>query len=402
MGVGVGLGAARADAGAFARRFRSSSAHRRFGGPWSWRVLTTGLLIAAVSMLVVSTVVDSSSHRLALDFRGAYLPAAHAVLDGQSPYTAPEDPVGGYVYPPQLALLLTPLTFVPEGVAVFFAVLGVAGLLVGSLAVLGVRDLRCYAAVFVWAPTWNELDMASVTAALVFALALAWRYREHAWAQAFALGLAIPAKLFLWPLLVWTLATRRYRATILAVAVGLVVTIAAWATIGFDGLLGYVALLRRLTEFEAVHGYSLSGTASHLGLSNAASYVLAIVIGSGLLGGCLMFARRGDDQRSFALATAAALALTPVLWQHYLLLLLVPLAVARPRFSVLWLLPVVLWFSPRATYDDVEKVLPLLVTAVLLLILLRPRSPEARAGRARMILEGVSLRTPEGRDSAIV
>ena len=179
MGVGVGVGAVRADAGAFARRIRSSSAHHRYGGPWSWRVLTTGLLIAAVSMLVVSTVVDSSSHRLALDFRGAYLPAAHAVLDGQSPYTAPGDPVGGYVYPPQLALLLTPLTFVPEGVAVLFAVLVVSGLLVGSLAVLGVRDIRCYAAVFVWAPTWNELDMASVTAGLVFALALAWRYREQ-------------------------------------------------------------------------------------------------------------------------------------------------------------------------------------------------------------------------------
>ena len=82
------------------------------------------------------------------------------------------------------------------------------------------------------------------------------------------------------------------------------------------------------------------------------------------VGACLLFlsfraARApGDtqevqDRRSFTLAIAAALALTPVVWNHYLLLLIVPVALARPRLSGLWVLPLAAnclylfdWYGP--------------------------------------------------------
>jgi hypothetical protein len=38
---------------------------------------------------------------------------------------------------------------------------------------------------------------------------------------------------------------------------------------------------------------------------------------------------------------AAALALTPILWHHYLVLLVVPIALAHRRLSVLWFVPAV-------------------------------------------------------------
>jgi hypothetical protein len=38
-------------------------------------------------------------------------------------------------------------------------------------------------------------------------------------------------------------------------------------------------------------------------------------------------------------ALAAALAASPILWIHYFLLLLVPLALFRPRLSPLWFVP---------------------------------------------------------------
>jgi hypothetical protein len=34
---------------------------------------------------------------------------------------------------------------------------------------------------------------------------------------------------------------------------------------------------------------------------------------------------------------AASLALTPVVWIHYFVVLLIPIALARPRFSMIWL-----------------------------------------------------------------
>ena len=44
---------------------------------------------------------------------------------------------------------------------------------------------------------------------LVFAVALAWRFRDKAWAVGSLIGLAVAVKLFLWPLAVWLAITRR-------------------------------------------------------------------------------------------------------------------------------------------------------------------------------------------------
>jgi hypothetical protein len=53
----------------------------------------------------------------------------------------------------------------------------------------------------------------------------------------------------------------------------------------------------------------------------------------------------------------------------------VPLAILRPRFSLIWLLPVVLWVSPRPGYaEGYEAFMPALVAAILVtLLLVRPR-----------------------------
>ena len=94
-------------------------------------------------------------------------------------------------------------------------------------------------------------------------------------------------------------------------------------------------------------------------------------------------ARRGDEVGSFACAIAAALAFSPVVWLHYLVLLAVPLGIARPRFSALWLLPIVLWVCPRAgNGDGLQPFLPALVAVVLVGALVERSSraaPEAVA-----------------------
>jgi hypothetical protein len=98
-------------------------------------------------------------------------------------------------------------------------------------------------------------------------------------------------------------------------------------------------------------------------------------VGGGLLSASIYFGVRAhDDMRCFGAALGATLAFTPVLWLHFFVLLAVPLAIARPRFSWIWLLPIVLWVCPRA--DNGDRPLPLipaLVTiAVLTVVLARP------------------------------
>ena len=297
------------------------------------RLLLTAALLAGVAILAVGGLVAVDSRRAAVDVRVIYLPAAHAVVHGDSPYPGLDDASlaadRAFFYPPQIAYAYTPLTLLPQNAAALLALLLSAGLLVATLVVLDVRDIRCYAAAFLWGSTWQELDMANISAALAFALALAWRYRTSARAPAVAIGLAVAAKLFVWPLVVWTLATRPRRTTVLAVGIAVGVTVVAWALLGFADLTSYPALVRKVDSLYAGKSYSLIGVSTALGLGPALGHVLIVVVGGALVAGSFVLGRRGDDLGSFALAVGAALALTPILWLHYLVLLLVPLACAN-------------------------------------------------------------------------
>jgi alpha-1,2-mannosyltransferase len=327
------------------------------------RLALVAVLAPAVAVMAVVTIVAAAMGGIAGDFRGAFLPAAEAIVDGGSPYA-----VAGYVYPPQLAFVLTPLTIVPHDVAALAALAACAGLLIATLAVLGVRDPLCYLAMFAWTPTWNELDMAGVTPALALGLALAWRYRDRKWPPAIALALAVSTKVFLWPMFVWSLATRRTRLAVLAAGAGLAITAALWFVLGFDGLVDYPERLRDISASESIRRDSLSfvGLATTLGLGVVVGHAMMLVAGISLLVGSVVRGRRGDDRAAFCLALAAAVAMTPILWLHYLLLLMVPLAITRPRFTPLWLLPLVLWMGPEPMHPEGPLAsLPMLVVGLI-------------------------------------
>jgi len=351
-------------------------------------LLTVALVFLAVTLVVGVVGVSAFQGLLAWDVRFAYLPAVDAILDGRSPYPALDDPIlddqKGYVYPPQLLLVLLPFAPLPVGVAAVFIALGMLALLGLTLHVLGIRDVRCYAAALLWVPAISGVLFSNLSIPLAFALAIAWRYRDAVWPPALALGLSVSAKLVLWPMFVWMLATRRFRATALAVLVGVGVTLGAWAAIGFDGLSGYPDLLQRLSEIQSTRSYSIVGMAATLGLDEAVGRALTLAVGVSLLVGCATFARRDDDVRAFTCAVAATLALSPIVWLHYLVLLLVPLAIARPRFSLIWLLPALLWVSPRPGYaEGLQTFLPAIAAAILLAVLLaRPRAGGAAAADA--------------------
>ncbi len=156
------------------------------------------------------------------------------------------------------------------------------------------------------------------------------------------------------------------------VLLGATLTFGSWALIGFAGLLAFPELLLEIT---GEYSYSIEDVLAAQGLGWSASRIGPLVVGVPLLVLVARFARKGDDERSFFAAIGAALALSPIVWLHFLVLLAVPLAIARPRFSPLWLLPIVLWVCPRSgNGDGLETFLPVAVTAIVLgLLLVRPR-----------------------------
>jgi hypothetical protein len=59
---------------------------------------------------------------------------------------------------------------------------------------------------------------------------------------------------------------------------------------------------------------------------------------------------RSHDRSGFALAVVACLACSPIVWNHYFALLIVAIAVLRPRLSWLWALAPAFWLVPNANH----------------------------------------------------
>ena len=77
---------------------------------------------------------------------------------------------------------------------------------------------------------------------------------------------------------------------------------------------------------------------------------------------------------------AAALTLSPIVWLDYFALLAVPLAVSRPSFGVVWLLPVLTWgvTGAGAGIGDAKATLRVLVVfAVVVWCAVRAEKPDS-------------------------
>jgi hypothetical protein len=318
---------------------------------WVGASAVTMIVFAAFPALLYAAALPVYGDDLGFDLRHSYLPAADHVLNGESPFPPLTDTESleryAYVYPPLLAFIASPLTLVSGDAASVIGVVLFMALLAATLWLLSVRDWRVYGAVLLWAPTFNAIQNLNVSLPLAFGLAAVWRLRNRGTEGGLVFGVLVAVKLFLWPLAAWLLAARRVRATFVAAGLVPVLVFAPWAAIGFDGLGDYRALLERFTELNENDSYAVSAAVAALGAPQSVGRGVAIVAFLALLAAAVVVGRRGDDRRSFTYALAAALVLPPILWQHYLMLLIVPLALSRPRLSLAWLLPTVLWIAPQ-------------------------------------------------------
>jgi len=216
-----------------------------------------------------------------------------------------------------------------------------------ALWLLELRDWRCYALVGVFMFTRSSIDLGTIEPLLLLAVAAAWRWRDRVLRPAAAVGVAVVLKLFLWPLAIWLALTRRIRAAVIAVAFAIGLAAVSWAAMGFAGLGDYPGVLRRLADHESTSSYSVValGVRAHLPL--LAARILSVLVALALLAAAAWVGRderrtpRDRDVATLTLCLAAALAASPIVWVHYFLLLLVPLALTRPRLSPLWFVPIV-------------------------------------------------------------
>jgi alpha-1,2-mannosyltransferase len=349
------------------------------------------VLVAAFTVMVVGD-------HFAFDFH-TFWNAARQVSAGRSPYPSPSSVAAArsatgdyefFAYPPPFVVALVPLALLPYAVAAALFTAFLLGCVVAALRVLQVEDWRCYGATFLAVPTLSSLRLGEVTPVLLLALALAWRYRDRWPAAGAAVAAAVVLKLFLWPLVGWLLATRRWRAAAAASVGAAAATVLAWSAIGFHGLGDYPALLRNLGRLEAKQSYSLVAAADRLHLPDpqVSWLALALPIVVVLVAMCARTNARSFDARTYSAAVALALVLTPILWLNYFLLLVVPVALASRRsLGTGWAVPAAFWIAPFQEPMRHPLWRLALVTAIVLAAAARVQPSGPRRASARRILD---------------
>lgn len=334
-------------------------------------------LLAFGALPLIALVIGLSTFwgqdRIALDFHHELYPQAELVARGEDPYPPPDadlsDGTNG-IWPIAAVLPVVPLTALSPAAADWVVTAIVLAALVASLWVLGVRDWRAYGVTLLWPPVIDAYQTGNVTLPLVLLVALAWRYRDRPLASGCALGAALALKFFLWPVAIWQLATGRRRAAAVSLALGAASLV---LLVPFVDPLDYVRLIRNLSDTFDGLSYTPYALLSDAGLPSELARALTLALAAATL--ALAWRRR-----SLGLALGAALAFSPIVWRHFFALLLVPLAISRPRFDAAWLLPLGFWFVP-GSYNGTpaQTAFALVLTALVLGVCeLRPRARKRR------------------------
>jgi len=289
-----------------------------------------GLSALPASVLAVAVVEAQRTGVLAIDFRNVSGPI-RGLPHGSDPYVLANVGEGGHFLWTILAgWLLLPLTLIPGGYVLLVA-LEAAGVAAAAL-LLGVRDWRLIAVALAWPATVNSVQTGNITVLVLVLLAATWHDRDHARAGLWA-GLAVAVKLFAWPVLVWLVATRRWRAV---AAAGAVQAVALMMMLPYTSVSEFERFERQVDRAMAGQAITIAALARYLGTTPAIALTLTLILGLTIL----WFGRR-----DLGWVVVAMLVLSPVVWLHYYGLLMIPLALWTTSLAV-WFLPLLLLVAP--------------------------------------------------------
>lgn len=349
------------------------------------RLLAVAPLVAAAMgalVLAIALLVFVGSRGFGYDF-AAYDDAARRIVGGGSVYlpdTAARYAAGAYeglyLYPPQLAIALIPLTWLdPSGATLAWLVVRF-GLLAAGCGLLPVRSrtrLLAFAVACISYPVLFDLNLGNISVVAFALTALAWRTVDRpigAVAHAALVALRFPFGLYF---LQW-LVERRWRTMAWTIVAGLALILLSLPIVGVGAYVDYVAILRGLPDITSgPHNLSLKSTALALGVP---ADVASIAVPIGYLAGLsavAFAARRRDAHVALVVTAIATLMVSPFIHPHYLVLLLLPAALLADRGRT-WALaiPLVGWLP--------DPVLPLAAPlAIALLLTIRPLAPDDAA-----------------------
>lgn len=290
-----------------------------------------GVLVLVAGAVVWSGVAAGT---LGFDFL-AYHQAANRVLAGERLYDPTVQETGGfglYYYPPPFVVALLPLAPLAPGLATWVWVALSVAALVGGIALMPVsptvRWLTLLLAGLSW-PVAYALKLGQVGPLLLLLFAIGWRWLDRPIAVGVSAAAGAIVKIQPGIVLAWALLTRRWTAAAIGAAVLLgAAVVATLATGGVGVWSDYLALLRNVSDpITTPHNFTPgavlyqavpvpTGVAATFQLASSVAAVAVVVVA----------ALRATAAASYLAAVVASQLLSPVLWDHYAMLLLLPTA----------------------------------------------------------------------------
>lgn len=273
----------------------------------------------------------TASYTLGCDFL-AYYNAANHWLAGQPIYdlaVSSTGTCGTFQYPPPFVLLSAPFTAFgfATGTWLWIAFL-IACWAVGT-AIIPVREATRLTVLLLGAIGWPlifGIRIGQVTPVLYLVFAVAWRNLERpVWLGA---SVAVGALLKLQPglLAVWLLARREWRALIVAGVVGAIVVVVA-ALVGLWDWVGFLTLLRSLANAVDIPvNMAIGATLRSLGLDLELARTIQTLNTGVILVVVVLAGLRLPKTPGFLVAVIGSQLISPIVWAHYALLLLLPVA----------------------------------------------------------------------------
>ena len=300
------------------------------------RLLAAALPVVAVVALiaVVSGAVWSSvgARTLGFDFL-SYDLAVRRFFAGGVLYDQSFDYTGAFglfYYPPPFVLLAAPLAALDPTVAAWIWTAFLVLAFVVAVVLLPVDTRTKWVVLLLGGISWPlvyAIKLGQVGPILLVTFAVGWRWMERPWRLgiATAIGTAIkiqPALVFGWAIL-----TGRRRAVAAGLAVLGVLALLATLVAGPSSWFDQASLLARVSKpIDTPHNMTPGRVAFEAGLPYAAAWAVQIANWVLVAVVVLVATLRCTPVASYMAVIIATQLVSPILWDHYALLLLLPVA----------------------------------------------------------------------------
>jgi hypothetical protein len=306
------------------------------------RLARTALPIVAVLVFVVvsagSLWSGAAVGTLGYDFL-ACQHAANRVVSGLPLYDPAIQQAGGFglfLYPPPFVLLLLPFASLDPSVGTWiWSGLLLAAFLAG-VALLPVKPIVRWLIVLLAGLSWPfeyGLRLGQVGPLLFLLFGISWRWLRDPRTVGAAAAVGALVKLQPGLLLVWAALTRRWGAVvvgliILAVAALVATAIAGGPSVWFD----YLTILRNVNDpITTPHNFTPGAVAYQIGVPAAVATLIQVVSSVAVVVVVVVASLRASAVASLLATVIASQLLSPVLWDHYAMLLLLPVAYLLDR-----------------------------------------------------------------------